>query len=898
MVDCLSWHSFYGSLRSSKSYVKGNRILSKPTIGKSNLSFTNHDTQLDKKQCNSNNNNNNGTLQSADESNVFLEFFIFNISRERSIHLCKNTNDKRLLSFYNISNGLYKNGVRNGDILIFLNGTNIIKPPIALTIDRVKSEFTALRRQNKPIQIGICRCVDRSIFNNATVQHLGSLTIHEFENLSRHEESNEIHKSTTIVHSESKKLLSLFSNKKKLISNGKRKSILDKTNEIDQRNLSSNSMKHENEILTVKTNEDKNSFITQQSTKKTIEHVDTHTDKESKESTSNRNLSTQIFTDACFIYRRQVIKHPQDTNAMILRGREIAHEAANSPTIPSSMPNYSHDQIRELYGEIDKKTRRLKENQYIFHTPMIDAWNETPPWSVSSTSSLIPNQCPLPKFRLDKNDETIFMATYFSTGLSNRRTLSTTDDKDIIRGSFRTSVGERTSVSPSPLLLNVRFDYKKLNSPEMIAKDESNVIPDYIQSYSTEQSTEPLNHINSSSSSKLDPLATKNVETMDIDSLIDLDDQTAISYHTDKESQMDLELDSLFSRKNQPTTCVHSQSIDVTPRMKPNDLFKTITSPDDSCYYDALTSSIQSSIFSDNFFEQVETLNHINKIEKLSSKQIDGDVSIDNLSEIIREINQTPSCINHLVFAYDHQSIQPQGADAVSNDQMEITNTKTLSQQSSIEPEIPSTNTNIYQESLSSDDENNYRQITSDIDEDFEELYQRYLTNLNQYQKILEQIDQVEQKLSPIDEEINSMNEHVSKNQTQLNSSNVILSVKRQSNHIGHYGFELEQTFEGKIKISSIIDSTYCPNLNVGDEILGINNIATLTILEQYYLLFNTLWHNQYEYIDLTIKKTVSSSTLPHSNILSWSIPKVESGKNHCGFCFFHDGDSIDYRQP
>ncbi|CAF5007783.1 unnamed protein product, partial [Rotaria socialis] len=59
---------------------------------------------------------------------------------------------------------------------------------------------------------------------------------------------------------------------------------------------------------------------------------------------------------------------------MILRGREIAYQAANSPTIPSSVPSYTHDQIRELYGEVDKKTRRLQEHEYILHTPMIDAW--------------------------------------------------------------------------------------------------------------------------------------------------------------------------------------------------------------------------------------------------------------------------------------------------------------------------------------------------------------------------------------------------------------------------------------------------------------------------------------------------------------------------------------------
>jgi hypothetical protein len=194
---------------------------------------------------------------------------------------------------------------------------------------------------------------------------------------------------------------------------------------------------------------------------------------------SRQNLPAQILTDACFIYHRQIIKQP-DLEAMILRGREIAHEAANSPSIPSSMPNYSHDQIRELYGEIDKNTRRLQENEYILHTPMIDAWNEKCSWNLSSS---IRNQCPLPKFRIDKNDQTIFMAAYLSTGLSNPRiipnkSIMNTNDKEIIRGSFRTSIDDRTNISPSPLLLNVRFDFNKLNSIPTNSIEKSTFLED------------------------------------------------------------------------------------------------------------------------------------------------------------------------------------------------------------------------------------------------------------------------------------------------------------------------------------------------------------------------------------------------------------------------------------
>lgn len=92
----------------------------------------------------------------------------------------------------------------------------MLKPPVSLTIDRIKSEFTSLRRQNKLIQIGVCRGSDRSLLNNATIKHLGALTYDEFKNLSHTELVNENRNSSS--NSESKKLASLFSNKKKSTS--------------------------------------------------------------------------------------------------------------------------------------------------------------------------------------------------------------------------------------------------------------------------------------------------------------------------------------------------------------------------------------------------------------------------------------------------------------------------------------------------------------------------------------------------------------------------------------------------------------------------------------------------------------------------------------------------------
>ena len=79
-----------------------------------------------------------------------------------------------------------------------INENNLLKPPVALTIDRVKSEFIALRRQNKLIRIGICRCSNRTLFNNVTIKHLGSLTFNEFENLSVNEEFHEKQKISSL----------------------------------------------------------------------------------------------------------------------------------------------------------------------------------------------------------------------------------------------------------------------------------------------------------------------------------------------------------------------------------------------------------------------------------------------------------------------------------------------------------------------------------------------------------------------------------------------------------------------------------------------------------------------------------------------------------------------------
>jgi hypothetical protein len=87
--------------------------------------------------------------------------------------------------------------------LVFVNEKNLLQPPIALTIERIKSEFTALRRHNKSIRIGICRCSDRSLFNSTTVRHLGSLVFDDFQKISLDDQSiqsiDESRRSLTII---------------------------------------------------------------------------------------------------------------------------------------------------------------------------------------------------------------------------------------------------------------------------------------------------------------------------------------------------------------------------------------------------------------------------------------------------------------------------------------------------------------------------------------------------------------------------------------------------------------------------------------------------------------------------------------------------------------------------
>lgn len=97
-------------------------LISLGTFSCDSLSCVSSNVQSKKKHRNANNNNNNNTTttQTADEQNHLLEFYIFDISHERHLNIINDSNDKRLIIFNNISNGLYTIGIRNGELVYIL----------------------------------------------------------------------------------------------------------------------------------------------------------------------------------------------------------------------------------------------------------------------------------------------------------------------------------------------------------------------------------------------------------------------------------------------------------------------------------------------------------------------------------------------------------------------------------------------------------------------------------------------------------------------------------------------------------------------------------------------------------------------------------------------------------
>ena len=450
---------------------------------------------------------------------------------------------------------------------------------------------------------------------------------------------------------------------------------------------------------------------------------------------NHRQISTQIVTDACCVYRREIVQ-PSNAFATILRGREIAYEAAHSPTIPSSMPNYTHDQIRELYGELDQKTRRLQENEYLLHTPLIDAWREKSSW-------LEEEECPLPKFRLESNDP----VSYLSTGLSNNpRTKTHVNDKENIRGSFRTSIADRTSISPSPMVFNVQVDFQKFTPTN---SETPSYIPEII------------------------PTLANISELMDTDSLIDLDEETTVTYERVKISS--------------PTVMENPHETELCKPMNNED-----------------------------------------------------NLPIDNLIRIVRAIHDYH-------FVYDEIN-EKDTIKSSSEDQIEVNSSDFL-----------------------------YAKADEDNDDDqFEDLYERYITNLDEYVSMLKQLDNFQQKtdvLTPISEESVTLIEHVQKNRFDEFCS--IITCQRQNDHIGHYGFELEQTIDGKIFISTILNWKSCPQLKIGDELLAINHYSTLQNLEQCHLLLHSFWHRYYDRLQLSVRTSAQPSKSP-SHLKDGSISFID----------------------
>jgi hypothetical protein len=172
---------------------------------------------------------------------------------------------------------------------------------------------------------------------------------------------------------------------------------------------------------------------------------------------------------------------------------------------------------------------------------------------------------------------------------------------------------------------------------------------------------------------------------------------------------------------------------------------------------------------------------------------------------------------------------------------------------------------------------------TEDIVEKFEELCQRYSINIDQYKTTAKQIDNEinqfddhfhetneqnltttsdtisEELITTIERIIDKRDETAGK-RNETDEFYSIITVQRQANSFGKYGFDFEETFDGKIKISAIINQNYYPNLNIGDEIISINDNRTFKTREQCQLVLNSLWENFYENVQITI---IRSANIP-----------------------------------
>ena len=184
-------------------------------------------------------------------------------------------------------------------------------------------------------------------------------------------------------------------------------------------------------------------------------------------------------------------------------------------------------------------------------------------------------------------------------------------------------------------------------------------------------------------------------------------------------------------------------------------------------------------------------------------------------------------------------------------------------------------------------EEYGYRRTTTDpesedIVEKYEELCHRYTSAFDQYTETAKKFDDEinafqkqyheqpkEQPQTPnsetVSEELVTTIECLAdrfnepKEETEETYSTII--VKRQPDNVGKYGFDIDDSTDGKIQISSILDENYCPNLHSGDEIIGINNNRTFKTPEQCQLIFDSLWKNYCEDLQITI---IQSPTIPN----------------------------------
>ena len=175
---------------------------------------------------------------------------------------------------------------------------------------------------------------------------------------------------------------------------------------------------------------------------------------------------------------------------------------------------------------------------------------------------------------------------------------------------------------------------------------------------------------------------------------------------------------------------------------------------------------------------------------------------------------------------------------------------------------------------------------TNDIIEKYEELCQSHWTNSDQYQMTSKNLDD---EINQFDQHLNKQKQHYMTTPTSDTISEELITtiervidrhdeaktkksdtgdycstiaVKRQPNYSGKYGFDFEEWIDGKIRISTIIDENFCPNLNIGDEIISINNNQTCKTYEQCQLLFDLLWKNFHENIQITVIKSVNITNL------------------------------------